>query len=134
MDLPGVSIASTEDSSLFSLVSIKKKKVNVTRCFPKAPNSRSEYRWFPQSSSPTSFTTEKRLHVNFSVPQVLVDISKGDMKAADTLVDEDDDFHLSDEDGDDADKMSLASDLDDEDLEEVERRQKELEKKAPKKK
>uniref|UniRef100_A0AAX7TCM8 pre-rRNA processing protein FTSJ3 n=1 Tax=Astatotilapia calliptera TaxID=8154 RepID=A0AAX7TCM8_ASTCA len=35
MDLPGVSIASTEDSSLFSLVSIKKKKVNVTRCFPK---------------------------------------------------------------------------------------------------
>ncbi|XP_013769731.1 pre-rRNA 2'-O-ribose RNA methyltransferase FTSJ3 [Pundamilia nyererei] len=91
MDLPGVSIASTEDSSLFSLVSIKKKKV-------------------------------------------LVDISKGDMKAADTLVDEDDDFHLSDEDGDDADKMSLASDLDDEDLEEVERRQKELEKKAPKKK
>uniref|UniRef100_A0A3B4F9W8 pre-rRNA processing protein FTSJ3 n=1 Tax=Pundamilia nyererei TaxID=303518 RepID=A0A3B4F9W8_9CICH len=89
MDLPGVSIASTEDSSLFSLVSIKKKKV-------------------------------------------LVDISKGDMKAADTLVDEDDDFHLSDEDGDDADKMSLASDLDDEDLEEVERRQKELEKKAVK--
>lgn len=65
---------------------------------------------------------------------MLVDISKGDMKAADTLVDEDDDFHLSDEDGDDADKMSLASDLDDEDLEEVERQQKELEKKAPKKK
>uniref|UniRef100_A0A669B5C9 pre-rRNA processing protein FTSJ3 n=1 Tax=Oreochromis niloticus TaxID=8128 RepID=A0A669B5C9_ORENI len=91
MDLPGVSIASTEDSSLFSLVSIKKKKV-------------------------------------------LADISKGDMQTADTLVDEDDDFHLSDEDGDDADKMSLASDLDDEDLEEVERRQKELEKKAPKKK
>uniref|UniRef100_A0A669B0I8 pre-rRNA processing protein FTSJ3 n=1 Tax=Oreochromis niloticus TaxID=8128 RepID=A0A669B0I8_ORENI len=86
MDLPGVSIASTEDSSLFSLVSIKKKKV-------------------------------------------LADISKGDMQTADTLVDEDDDFHLSDEDGDDADKMSLASDLDDEDLEEVERRQKELEKK-----
>lgn len=56
------------------------------------------------------------------------------MKAADTLVDEDDDFHLSDEDDDDADKMSLASDLDDEDLEEVEWRQKELEKKAPKKK
>uniref|UniRef100_A0A669BS26 pre-rRNA processing protein FTSJ3 n=1 Tax=Oreochromis niloticus TaxID=8128 RepID=A0A669BS26_ORENI len=83
MDLPGVSIASTEDSSLFSLVSIKKKKV-------------------------------------------LADISKGDMQTADTLVDEDDDFHLSDEDGDDADKMSLASDLDDEDLEEVERRQKEV--------
>uniref|UniRef100_A0A3B4F8B5 FtsJ RNA 2'-O-methyltransferase 3 n=1 Tax=Pundamilia nyererei TaxID=303518 RepID=A0A3B4F8B5_9CICH len=30
MDLPGVSIASTEDSSLFSLVSIKKKKVKFT--------------------------------------------------------------------------------------------------------
>lgn len=131
MDLPGVSIASTEDSSLFSLVSIKKKKVNVTRCFPKAPKLKIR---IPLSSSTTSFITEKWLHVNFLVPQVLADISKGDMQTADTLVDEDDDFHLSDEDGDDADKMSLASDLDDEDLEEVERRQKELEKKAPKKK
>ncbi|XP_030583186.1 pre-rRNA 2'-O-ribose RNA methyltransferase FTSJ3 [Archocentrus centrarchus] len=91
MDLPGVSIASTEDTSLFSLVSIKKQKV-------------------------------------------FADISKGDMQAADNLVDEDDDLHLSDEESDDADKMSLASDLDEEDLEEVEKRQKELEKKAPKKK
>ncbi|KAM9386238.1 pre-rRNA 2'-O-ribose RNA methyltransferase FTSJ3 [Pholidichthys leucotaenia] len=91
MDLPGVSIASTEDSSLFSLVTIKKKKV-------------------------------------------LTDITKGDMQAADTLADEDDDIHLSDDDMDEADKVSLASDLDEEDLEEVEQRQKELEKKAPKKK
>ncbi len=56
------------------------------------------------------------------------------MQAADALVDEDDDLHLSEEEDDEADKMSLASDLDDEDLEEVEQRQKELEKKAPKKK
>ncbi|XP_060889614.1 pre-rRNA 2'-O-ribose RNA methyltransferase FTSJ3 [Labrus mixtus] len=91
MDLPGVSIADTNDSSMFSLATIKKQ-------------------------------------------QALVDISKGDMQAADALVEGDDDLHLSDEEEDDeADKMSLASDLDDEDLEEIEQRQKELEKKAPKK-
>lgn len=65
---------------------------------------------------------------------MFADISKGDMQAADTLVDEDDDLHLSDEESDDADKMSLASDLDEDDMEEVEKRQKDLEKKAPKKK
>lgn len=67
--------------------------------------------------------------------QVLTDISKGDMQAADDLIGEDDDLHLSEDDeDDDADKMSLASDLDEEDMEEVEQNQKELEKKAPKKK
>uniref|UniRef100_A0A665WIS0 pre-rRNA processing protein FTSJ3 n=1 Tax=Echeneis naucrates TaxID=173247 RepID=A0A665WIS0_ECHNA len=89
MDLPGVSIADGNDSSLFSLSTIKKK-------------------------------------------QVLDDMSKGDMQAADALVDEDDDFHLSeeeDDDDDEADKMSLASDLDEEDLAEVEQREKELKKK-----
>ncbi|KAK2835467.1 hypothetical protein Q5P01_015951 [Channa striata] len=91
MDLPGVSIADTNDSSLFSLGNIKKQKV-------------------------------------------LADLSKGDMQAADTLAEEEDDLHLSEEEDDEADKMSLASDLDEEDLEEVEQRQKELEKKAPKKK
>ncbi|XP_018528720.1 pre-rRNA 2'-O-ribose RNA methyltransferase FTSJ3 [Lates calcarifer] len=92
MDLPGVSIADTNDSSMFSLATIKKQAV-------------------------------------------LADISKGDMQAADALVDgEDDDLHLSEEEDDDADKMSLASDLDEDELEEVEQRQKELEKKAPKKK
>lgn len=65
---------------------------------------------------------------------MLADISKGDMQAADTLVGEDDDIHLSEEEDDEADKMSLASDLDEDDLEEVEQKQKELEKKAPKKK
>ncbi|KAG7514361.1 pre-rRNA processing protein FTSJ3 [Solea senegalensis] len=90
MDLPGVSIADDNDTSLFSLTSIKKKNV-------------------------------------------LADISKGDMQTADTLADGEDDMHLS-EDDDEADKMSLASDLDDEDLEEVEQRQADLEKKAPNKK
>lgn len=66
--------------------------------------------------------------------QALVDISKGDMKAADDLVEEDDDLHLSEEEDDEADKMSLASDLDDEDMEEIEQKQKELEKRANKKK
>lgn len=65
---------------------------------------------------------------------MLDDISKGDMQAADHLVDGEDELLLSEEEDNDADKMSLASDLDEEDLEEVEQRQKELEKKAPKKK
>lgn len=69
-----------------------------------------------------------------SLLQALTDISKGDMQVADTLVEEDEDLYLSEEDDDEADKMSLASDLDDDDLEEVEQRQKELEKNAPKKK
>ncbi|XP_022609680.1 pre-rRNA processing protein FTSJ3 [Seriola dumerili] len=91
MDLPGISIADGNDSSLFSLTTVKKQKA-------------------------------------------LADISKGDMQAADTLLDEEDDLHLSEEEDDDADKMSLASDLDEEEMEEVEHRQKALEKKAPKKK
>ncbi|XP_026161232.1 pre-rRNA 2'-O-ribose RNA methyltransferase FTSJ3 isoform X2 [Mastacembelus armatus] len=91
MDLPGVSIADTNDSSLFSLSTIKKQKV-------------------------------------------LADISRGDMQAANTLVDEEDDLQLSEEEDDEADEMSLASDLDEDDLEEVKQRQKEMEKKAPKKK
>ncbi|KAM8745453.1 pre-rRNA 2'-O-ribose RNA methyltransferase FTSJ3 [Acanthopagrus schlegelii] len=91
MDLPGVSIADTNDSSMFSLSTINKQKA-------------------------------------------LADLTKGDMQIADDLVEGDDDLHLSDEEDDEADKMSLASDLDDDDMEEVEQRQKELEKKAPKKK
>lgn len=91
MDLPGVSIADSNDSSMFSLSAIKKK-------------------------------------------QALADLAKGDMQLADNLVDEDDDLHLSEEEDDEADKMSLASDLSDDDMEEVEQRQKELEMKAPKKK
>uniref|UniRef100_A0A1A8R6X7 pre-rRNA processing protein FTSJ3 n=1 Tax=Nothobranchius rachovii TaxID=451742 RepID=A0A1A8R6X7_9TELE len=92
MDLPGVSIASTSDPSLFSLSSMKKSKV-------------------------------------------LADITKGDMQAADNMVDGEDDIHVSDEEEeeDGADKMSLASDLDEDDLDEVEQRQKVLEKKASKK-
>lgn len=56
------------------------------------------------------------------------------MQAADNLVDEEDDLHISEEEDDEADKMSLASDLDEEDLEEVQQREKELEKKTLKKK
>lgn len=56
------------------------------------------------------------------------------MQAADNLVDEEDDLHISEEEDDEADKMSLASDLDEEDLEEVQQREKELERKTLKKK
>ncbi|XP_029939601.1 pre-rRNA 2'-O-ribose RNA methyltransferase FTSJ3 [Salarias fasciatus] len=91
MDLPGVSIANTEDTCLFSLCTVKKQKV-------------------------------------------LTDLSKGDMKVADTLVDGEDDLHLSEEEDDEADEMSLASDLDEDDLNEVKQREEELNKKIPKKK
>ncbi|XP_028300150.1 pre-rRNA 2'-O-ribose RNA methyltransferase FTSJ3 [Gouania willdenowi] len=91
MDLPGISIANTEDTCLFSLCTIKKQ-------------------------------------------EVLTDLTKGDMLAADSLAEEEDDLHLSDEEDDEADKVSLASELDDDDLEEVEQREKELEKLALRKK
>ncbi|XP_061635932.1 pre-rRNA 2'-O-ribose RNA methyltransferase FTSJ3 isoform X1 [Phyllopteryx taeniolatus] len=64
--------------------------------------------------------------------QVLADLSKGDMQAAESLAEGEDDLHLSDDEDDQADNMSLASDLDDDELEEVDHRQKELEKKKKK--
>ncbi|XP_061539680.1 pre-rRNA 2'-O-ribose RNA methyltransferase FTSJ3 [Phycodurus eques] len=64
--------------------------------------------------------------------QVLADLSKGDMQAADSLAEGEDDLHLSDDEDDQADNMSLASDLDDDELEEVDHRQKELEMKKKK--
>uniref|UniRef100_A0A673A0U3 FtsJ RNA 2'-O-methyltransferase 3 n=1 Tax=Sphaeramia orbicularis TaxID=375764 RepID=A0A673A0U3_9TELE len=82
MDLPGISIADTNDVSLFSLMTIKKQKVDTD----------------------------------------------GDMQIASALVEGEDDLVLSDEEDDEADKMSLASDLDEEDLDEVEQREKELDK------
>lgn len=91
MDLPGVSIADGDDTSMFSLSTINKAKA-------------------------------------------LCEITKGDMKAADAMVEGEEDLYLS---GEDDDEMSLASDLDSDDLEEVEVREKEMEeekKKASKKK
>ncbi|XP_077464046.1 pre-rRNA 2'-O-ribose RNA methyltransferase FTSJ3 [Stigmatopora argus] len=60
--------------------------------------------------------------------EALTNISKGDMKGADFLADEEgeDDIYLSDDEEDEADNMSLASDLDAEEMEEVERRQEKL--------
>uniref|UniRef100_W5MRD4 pre-rRNA processing protein FTSJ3 n=1 Tax=Lepisosteus oculatus TaxID=7918 RepID=W5MRD4_LEPOC len=93
MDLPGVSIADDNDSSLFSLSTIKKGKA-------------------------------------------LGEISKGDMQGADAILqgreENEEDMYLSDP---ESDAVSLASDLDPEDLKEVEQRQKQLQqKKAPPKK
>lgn len=91
MDLPGVSIADANDTSMFSLVGIKKA-------------------------------------------EGLSAVAQGDMKGADALVEEEeeDDMHLSDEDEDE--RVSLASDLDSDDLEEIEMKEKEIEEKMPKKK
>ncbi|XP_043079290.1 pre-rRNA 2'-O-ribose RNA methyltransferase FTSJ3 [Puntigrus tetrazona] len=93
MDLPGVSIAETSDSSVFSLNAIKKAKG-------------------------------------------LSEITQGDMKDADALVEEEeeDDLHISDEDEDEDERMSLASELDSDDLEEIQKKEKEIEEKMPKKK
>ncbi|XP_077573840.1 pre-rRNA 2'-O-ribose RNA methyltransferase FTSJ3 [Stigmatopora nigra] len=67
--------------------------------------------------------------------KALTDISQGDMKAADFLAEDggENDFYLSD-DEDQADNVSLASDLDAEDMEEVERRQEKLKRKEKKEK
>uniref|UniRef100_A0A8C1D7D0 pre-rRNA processing protein FTSJ3 n=1 Tax=Cyprinus carpio carpio TaxID=630221 RepID=A0A8C1D7D0_CYPCA len=62
--------------------------------------------------------------------QGLSEITQGDMKGADALVDEqeEDDLHIS-EDEDEDERMSLASDLDSDDLEEIEKKEKEIEEK-----
>ncbi|XP_076135221.1 pre-rRNA 2'-O-ribose RNA methyltransferase FTSJ3 [Alosa pseudoharengus] len=66
--------------------------------------------------------------------KALCEISGGDMKAVDALLDEDeegeDDVYFSDE---EEDKISLASDLDSDDMEEVEQKEKEMDKKPKKK-
>lgn len=124
MDLPGVSIADSGDSSMFSLSTINKHKVK------RQPS-------LSQSNSHPLEKVEVKKKINVVHVfhyQSLADISKGDMKAADDLGDEDDDLHLSEDEDDEADKMSLASDLDDEDMEEVVQKQEELEKKAKKNK
>ncbi|XP_031430062.2 pre-rRNA 2'-O-ribose RNA methyltransferase FTSJ3, partial [Clupea harengus] len=91
MDLPGVSIADGNDSSMFSLSTIKKAKA-------------------------------------------LCEITGGDMKAVDAILNEDeeaeDHVYFSDE---EEDKISLASDLDSDDMEEVEQKEMEMEKKPKKK-
>ncbi|KAJ8374384.1 hypothetical protein SKAU_G00049640 [Synaphobranchus kaupii] len=92
MDLPGVSIADGNDSSMFSLSAINKAKA-------------------------------------------LWEISRGDMKGADALLKEEEegeeDVYLSDA---ESDRVSLASDLDSDDLQEIEQKEKKLEKTAQKKK
>ncbi|XP_077082058.1 pre-rRNA 2'-O-ribose RNA methyltransferase FTSJ3 [Siphateles boraxobius] len=91
MDLPGVSIADTSDSSMFSLAAIKKA-------------------------------------------EGLSAVTQGDMKVTDALMDDEegDDVHISDEDEDE--RVSLASDLDSDDLEEIEKKEREIKGKMPKKK
>nr|XP_055074122.1 pre-rRNA 2'-O-ribose RNA methyltransferase FTSJ3 [Misgurnus anguillicaudatus] len=89
MDLPGVSIADDNDSSMFSLSTIKKA-------------------------------------------QGLSEITLGDMKGADALLDDnEEDLYFSDS---EEDRVSLASDLDSDDLEEIEKKEQEIKKAAPKKK
>uniref|UniRef100_A0A8C2L773 pre-rRNA processing protein FTSJ3 n=1 Tax=Cyprinus carpio TaxID=7962 RepID=A0A8C2L773_CYPCA len=70
-----------------------------------------------------------------AIKKGLSEITQGDMKGADALVDEqeEDDLHIS-EDEDEDERMSLASDLDSDDLEEIEKKEKEIEEKMPKKK
>ncbi|KAG5851430.1 hypothetical protein ANANG_G00093320 [Anguilla anguilla] len=67
--------------------------------------------------------------------KALWEISRGDMKGADALLKEEeegeDDVYLSD---DEIDRISLASDLDSDDLQEIEEKEKTLEKTAQKKK
>lgn len=88
MDLPGVSIADGNDSSMFSLSTIKKA-------------------------------------------QALSEITQGDMKGADAMVGDEEDLYFSETEDD---RVSLASDLDSDDLEEIEKNEEKIAKAAPKKK
>ncbi|KAA0711944.1 pre-rRNA processing protein FTSJ3 [Triplophysa tibetana] len=90
MDLPGVSIADDNDTSMFSLSTIRKA-------------------------------------------QGLSEITRGDMKVADALVEggEEDDMYFSESEDD---RVSLASELDSDDLEEIEKNEEQIMKNAPKKK
>uniref|UniRef100_A0A673Z3W6 pre-rRNA processing protein FTSJ3 n=1 Tax=Salmo trutta TaxID=8032 RepID=A0A673Z3W6_SALTR len=88
MDLPGVSIADGNDSSMFSLATINKATV-------------------------------------------LGELTKGDMKLADAMVEGEEDLYFSDE--GDSDEVSLVSDLDDDDLDEIIEKQKEMDKATKKK-
>ena len=55
------------------------------------------------------------------------EISKGDMLAADSLVEGEEHFHISEDEADnEEDKMSLASDLDEEERDEVEEQEMQL--------
>ncbi|KAG7251501.1 hypothetical protein CRUP_000802, partial [Coryphaenoides rupestris] len=65
--------------------------------------------------------------------KALGEISKGNMLDLDTLADGEEDFHIS-EDEIEEDKMSLASELDEDDMNEVEEKEQELEKKEKQKK
>lgn len=77
-----------------------------------------------------SFTTAADL--NLALFQDLNQLSLGDMTGADAFVDEEgeEDVHISDS---ESDLVSLASDLDEDDLAEIEEKEKQL-KKLPKKK
>ena len=65
------------------------------------------------------------LHRSF---QALGEISRGDMLAADSLVEGEEHFHISEDEEEDneEDKMSLASDLDEEERDEVEEQEMQL--------
>ena len=59
--------------------------------------------------------------------QALGEIARGDMMIADTLLEGEEHFHVSeDEEDNEEDKMSLASDLDEEEREEVEEQEMQL--------
>lgn len=108
--------------------------VETRPCSRSAPSTNK--RWLQRNAAASAQTWELAgiNVVLWSLCQLVADISKGDMQAADNLVDEEDDMHISEEEDEEADKMSLASDLDEEDLQEVLQREKELEKATSKKK
>lgn len=128
MDLPGVSIADAGDSSMFSLNTINKAKVlPITTSCETEKNKSSAAAGIHFSF--THFISSLFLS---APPQDLNQLMLGDMTGADALVDEggEEDVHISDS---DSDLVSLASDLDEDDLAEIEEKEKQL-KKLPKKK
>lgn len=117
MDLPGVSIADDGDTSMFSLQTIQRTQV----CDWSSPGSQ----WDRCGHVASRL---KLLTLLSPVLQLLNEVARGDMASADALLEMrpgDDDICVSD--ADDEDDVSLASDLDPEELVEIEARQRRLE-------
>lgn len=120
MDLPGVSIADDGDTSMFSLRTIGRTPVCVAGGH-----------WAPGSVSDSNRHVADDLSCVTPVLlslQLLNEMTRGDMASADALLEigpGDDDIYVSDH--EEEDDVSLASDLDPEELLEIEARQRRLE-------
>lgn len=121
MDLPGVSIADDGDTSMFSLRTIHRTPV-CGAGGGQAPRA------IGAGTAAGTWLMSCNLRLVVLALQLLNEVTRGDMASADALLEigpGDDDIYVSDQEGED--DVSLASDLDPEELVEIEARQRRLE-------